>query len=342
MLVTDFDYFLPEERIAQTPVEPRDHARLLVIERGTQSRKDCFFYQLPDFLEPGDLLVFNDTRVIPARLFARKTGDNNGARVEVFLLKRLSATDWECLTRPGKRVKTGTRLEFNQGVVGEAIRVEEGGTRILRFPEALDFRDWLLQNGETPLPPYIHEKLSDSERYQTIYARHEGSVAAPTAGLHFTPELLERLQARGIKGGFITLHVGVGTFRPVQTERIEEHRMHSEWFSLSAELAAEIRRTREAGKRVIAVGTTVVRVLESQAVSDGQVRPGAGETAIFIYPGYRFQVADGMITNFHLPKSTLLMLVSAFAGREFIMESYRHAVAEHYRFFSFGDAMLIL
>jgi S-adenosylmethionine:tRNA ribosyltransferase-isomerase len=341
MLVTDFDYFLPEERIAQTPVEPRDHSRLMVLERGLKSRQDCFFYQLPDFLKPGDLLIFNDTRVIPARLFARKTGDN-GARIEVFLLKRITATDWECLVRPGKRVKAGTRLEFNQGVAGEAIRVEDGGTRVIRFPDSLNFRAWLLQNGETPLPPYIRQKLNDPERYQTVYSRNEGSVAAPTAGLHFTPELLDRLQSKGVKTGFLTLHVGVGTFRPVQTERIEEHRMHAECFSLSQKLAEKIQRTREAGKRVIAVGTTAVRVLESQALPGGGVRPGAGETDIFIYPGYRFEVVDGIITNFHLPKSTLLMLVAAFAGRELIMESYRHAVAERYRFFSFGDAMLIL
>jgi S-adenosylmethionine:tRNA ribosyltransferase-isomerase len=341
MLVTDFDYLLPEERIAQHPVEPRDHSRLLVLERAVQSRQDCLFYQLPDFLKPGDLLVFNDSRVIPARLFARKTGDN-GARVEVFLLKRLSATDWECLARPGKRVKAGTRLEFNQGVVGEVVRVADEGVRILRFPENRDFRAWLLQNGETPLPPYIRQKLDDPERYQTVYSRNEGSVAAPTAGLHFTPELLDRLQTKGIKTGFLTLHVGAGTFRPVQTERIEEHRMHTECFSLPEKLAEEIQRTREAGKRVIAVGTTAVRVLESRALPGGGVRPGAGETDIFIYPGYRFEVVDGIVTNFHLPKSTLLMLVAAFAGREWVMESYRHAVAEHYRFFSFGDAMLVL
>jgi S-adenosylmethionine:tRNA ribosyltransferase-isomerase len=341
MLVTDFDYILPEERIAQTPVEPRDHSRLLVLERGLKLRQDCFFYQLPDFLKPDDLLIFNDTRVIPARLFARKNGDN-GARIEVFLLKRLTATDWECLVRPGKRVKAGTRLEFNQGVAGEAIRVEDDGARVIRFPDTLDFRTWMLQNGETPLPPYIRQKLNDPERYQTVYSRNEGSVAAPTAGLHFTPELLDRLQTKGVKTGFLTLHVGVGTFRPVQTERIEEHRMHAECFSLSQKLAEEIQRTREAGKRVIAVGTTAVRVLESRALPGGGVRPGAGETDIFIYPGYRFEVVDGIITNFHLPKSTLLMLVAAFAGRELVMESYRHAVAERYRFFSFGDAMLIL
>jgi S-adenosylmethionine:tRNA ribosyltransferase-isomerase len=341
MRVTDFDYFLPEDRIAQNPVDPRDHSRLLVLERGLQSRQDYFFYQLPDFLEPGDLLVFNDTRVIPARLFARKTGDN-GARIEVFLLKRLAATDWECLARPGKRVRAGTRLEFNQGVTGETIRIGEGGTRIIRFPDTLDFRTWLLQNGETPLPPYIRQKLDDPERYQTVYARNEGSVAAPTAGLHFTPELLDRLRTKGVKTGFLTLHVGAGTFRPVQAERVEEHCMHTEYFSLSPELAGEIQTTREAGKRVIAVGTTAVRVLESRALPGGGVRPGSGETAIFIYPGYRFEVVDGIVTNFHLPKSTLLMLVAAFAGREWVLESYRHAVAEHYRFFSFGDAMLIL
>jgi S-adenosylmethionine:tRNA ribosyltransferase-isomerase len=341
MLVNEFDYWLPEAQIAQEPVEPRDHSRLLVLDRARLTRSDHFFYEVPHFLDRGDLLIFNDTRVIPARLYARKDGAD-GANIEVFLLKRLNPTDWECLVRPGKRVKSGAKLLFNQNVVGEAVAVTASGERIIRFPAELNFREWLAQNGETPLPPYITHKLSDPERYQTVYAKQEGSVAAPTAGLHFTPELLQQLAERGVQTGFLTLHVGVGTFRPVQTERIEDHLMHSEAFTLSAELAARIRATKAAGKRVFAVGTTVVRVLESQAAAPGVVRPGAGTTDIFIYPGYPFKIIDGLITNFHLPKSTLLMLVSALAGREFVLDSYRYAVEQQYRFFSFGDAMLII
>jgi S-adenosylmethionine:tRNA ribosyltransferase-isomerase len=341
MLVNEFDYLLPQAQIAQTPVEPRDHSRLLVLDRKRQNRSDHYFYELSRLLDQGDLLVFNDTRVIPARLYARKN-DSAGARIEVFLLRRLNATDWECLVRPGKRVQPGTRLLFNQKAVGEAIAVTPSGERVIRFPAALNFREWLVQNGETPLPPYITHRLADSERYQTVYAQVEGSVAAPTAGLHFTPELLRQLTERGVRTGFLTLHVGLGTFRPVQTERVEDHLMHSEVFTLPAELTAQIHATKAAGKRVIAVGTTVVRVLESQAVAPGEARAGAGTTDIFIYPGYPFKIIDGLITNFHLPKSTLLMLVSAFAGREFVMDSYRYAVDQGYRFFSFGDAMLIL
>jgi S-adenosylmethionine:tRNA ribosyltransferase-isomerase len=341
MLVNEFDYLLPEQSVAQEPVEPRDHSRLLVLDRARRTWNDHYFYEIGEFLTAGDLVIFNDTRVIPARLYARKN-TVDGAAVEVFLLRRLNLTDWECLTRPGKRVKPGVKLLFNQDVVAETIQITTGGARVLRFPADLDFRQWLSHNGETPLPPYINRKLDDPERYQTVYSRVEGSVAAPTAGLHFTPELLRRLAEQGVRSGFLTLHVGVGTFRPVQTERIEDHFMHSEVFSLPAELAAAIKQTKEAGRRVIAVGTTVVRVLESQAVAAGVVRAGSGTTDIFIYPGYAFKIIDGLITNFHLPKSTLLMLVSAFAGREFILDSYRYAVERQYRFFSFGDAMLIV
>lgn len=341
MLVNEFDYLLPEKQIAQRPVEPRDHSRLMVLDRQKKTHSDHFFYELGAFLNRGDLLIFNDTRVLPARLFATKN-DATGAKIEVLLLKKVSPTDWECLVRPGKRVKSGTRLLFKEGVVGEAIRVNESGSRIIRFPAALNFQEWLHKNGETPLPPYITTKLADPERYQTVYAQNEGSVAAPTAGLHFTRKLLHKLEAQGVQTGFLTLHVGAGTFQPVKTERVEDHMMHSEVFSLPPELVIRIRQTKAAGNRVIAVGTTVVRVLESQADPSGELQAGTGTTSIFIYPGYQFKVIDGLVTNFHLPRSTLLMLVSAFAGREFILESYNYAVTAGYRFFSFGDAMLIV
>lgn len=340
MLVNDFDYPLPPELIAQHPVEPRDHSRLLVLNRSEKSIADRIFYELPSFLSPGDLLVFNDTKVIPARLFAEKEGGS--ARIEVFLLKQLSGSSWECLVRPGKRVKPGVKLLFAEGVTGKVRETTAAGGRIIEFPGEFDFREWLSRVGQTPLPPYITEALADPGRYQTIYAKAEGSVAAPTAGLHFTEGLLQELTERGVKTGFLTLHVGLGTFRPVQTERVEEHLMHSEFFMLPPTLVEQIGATKKAGNRVIAVGTTVVRVLESQADPEGRLKAGSGETAIFIYPGYQFKVVDGLITNFHLPRSTLLMLVSAFAGREFILESYAHAVQNRYRFFSFGDAMLIL
>jgi S-adenosylmethionine:tRNA ribosyltransferase-isomerase len=339
MLVSEFDYFLPPELIAQEPAEPRDHSRLLVVDHLQNTMLDRRFHQIPEFLDPGDLLIFNDTRVIPARLFAVKEGTE--ARLEVFLIREMKTNEWECLIRPGKRGKPGVKLIFPGQVVGEVTAAVPDGGRIVRFPAELDFKSWLAKAGETPLPPYIHNKQVDPERYQTIYARYEGSVAAPTAGLHFTGGLLEQLKAKGVNLGFLTLHVGLGTFRPVKTEIVEEHPMHAEYFTLPADLVDLIAATHQAGKRVIAVGTTVVRVLESQAQEDGGLKAGTGETAIFIYPGYRFKVIDGLITNFHLPKSTLLMLVSAFAGRAFIAECYKHAVADQYRFFSFGDAMFI-
>lgn len=340
MLVNDFDYDLPPELIAQVPVEPRDSSRLMVLDRGEKSGSDHFFYELPGFLKAGDLLILNNTRVIPARLFAKKQG--GAGMVEVFLLKQLAENTWETLVRPGKRAKPGVDLVFEEGVVGRVTGTVVDGGRIVEFPKGLDFRDWLARSGQTPLPPYITQKLSDPERYQTIYAEYEGSVAAPTAGLHFTPELSQKIRNQGVNLNFLTLHVGLGTFRPVKTEVVEDHTMHPEEFSLSEELAQSITATKQAGGRIIAVGTTVVRVLESRSVSQGKVTPGSGGTNIFIYPGFEFKIIDGMITNFHLPKSTLLMLVSAFAGREFIMESYQRAIAEKYRFFSFGDAMLIL
>ncbi|MGE5607073.1 MAG: tRNA preQ1(34) S-adenosylmethionine ribosyltransferase-isomerase QueA [Bacteroidota bacterium] len=340
MLVNDFDYPLPPELIAQHPVEPRDHSRLLALNRSLKSLSDRSFFELPSLLSPGDLLVFNDTKVIPARLFAEKEGGS--ARIEVFLLKQLSGSSWECLVRPGKRVKPGVKLLFEEGVSGKVLETTPAGGRIIEFPGEFGFREWLSRVGQTPLPPYITEALADPGRYQTIYAKAEGSVAAPTAGLHFTEGLLQELAERGVKTGFLTLHVGLGTFRPVQTERVEEHLMHSEFFTLPPSLVGQIEAAKKAGNRVIAVGTTVVRVLESEADAEGRLKAGSGETAIFIYPGYQFKVIDGLITNFHLPRSTLLMLVSAFAGREFILESYAHAVKNSYRFFSFGDAMLIL
>lgn len=340
MLVSDFDYNLPPELIAQRPVEPRDSSRLMVLDRREKSNSDHFFYELPGFLRAGDLLVLNDTRVIPARLFAKKQGGTGV--VEVFLLKQLAKNAWETLVRPGKRAKPGTELVFEEGVLGKVSGIVAGGGRIVEFPEDLDFREWLSRAGQTPLPPYITAKLSDRERYQTIYAKYEGSVAAPTAGLHFTPDLFRKIQNQGVNVGFLTLHVGIGTFRPVKTEVVEDHAMHPEEFVLSDELARSIIKTKQAGGRVIAVGTTVVRVLESRAAIQGQVTPGSGNTNIFIYPGFEFKIIDGLITNFHLPKSTLLMLVSAFAGREFVLESYRRAIQERYRFFSFGDAMLIV
>ncbi len=339
MQVNEFDYILPPELIAQVPEEPRDHSRLLVVDRNQKTMEDHRFYEIVQFLEPGDLIIFNDTRVIPARLFARREGTE--AKVEVFLIRELGQNEWECLVRPGKRGKPGVKLIFPEEVVGEVSGVVEDGGRTVQFPLELNFREWLSRAGETPLPPYIHNKEVDPKRYQTIYSKHEGSVAAPTAGLHFTDQVLEQLKKKGVQLGFLTLHVGLGTFRPVKTEVVEEHRMHSEIFSFPSELVQKIQETKKAGKRVIAVGTTVVRVLESQAREDGSLKAGSGETAIFIYPGYRFKIIDGLITNFHLPKSTLLMLVSAYAGQQFVAACYRHAIAERYRFFSFGDAMFI-
>lgn len=340
MLVSDFEYVLPPELIAQAPLARRDHSRLLVLERQTQRRFERRFDALGTLLNPGDLLIFNDTRVIPARLFARKER-SDGAKVEIFLLKQVANGEWECLVRPGRRVRPGTRLLLAEGMTAQVIAAGEDGSRRIQFDLGIDFHDWLERHGDTPLPPYIRTRLDQPERYQTVYARHEGSVAAPTAGLHFTPELLKALKEMGVQTGFLTLHVGLGTFRPVQVDRVEDHRMHAERFTVSEELVAQVASTRAGGGRIIAVGTTVVRVLESQSGVDGRLQPGTGETAIFIYPGYRFKVIDGLITNFHLPGSTLLMLVAAFAGREWVLDSYRYAVTERFRFFSFGDAMFI-
>ncbi|EAX46757.1 S-adenosylmethionine--tRNA-ribosyltransferase-isomerase [Thermosinus carboxydivorans Nor1] len=339
MLVTDFDYYLPEELIAQQPCEPRDHSRLLVLDRRTGNIEHRRFYNLPDYLQPGDTLVFNNTKVIPARLIGAKAG--TGGKIEVFLLNRLTSDEWETLVKPGKRARPGTQVVFGDELSCEILASTDYGGRIVRFNYSGVFEDILDRLGETPLPPYIKTRLADKDRYQTVYAKERGSAAAPTAGLHFTPELLDRIKAKGINLAFITLHVGLGTFRPVTVSNITQHTMHREYYSVSPETAALINQTKQAGGRIIAVGTTAVRTLETVGAG-GFVESGSGWTDIFIYPGYRFKIVDALVTNFHLPQSTLLMLVSALAGRENIMNAYHVAVREKYRFFSFGDAMLIL
>lgn len=344
---SDFDYELPQELIAQTPMEPRDHSRLMVIHRDTHTREHRRFDDIVEYLHPGDALVINETRVIPARLLGVKetapgqTG--GGAAVEVLLLRRESATDWEALVRPGKRLHQGTMVSFGGGLLRCEIlgNVEEIGGRRVRFHYEGVFEELLDRLGEMPLPPYIHEKLQDRERYQTVYARAEGSAAAPTAGLHFTPELLERIRAKGVAIVPVLLHVGLGTFRPVSVDDVENHVMHSEFYQVTQEAADTLNRVRLSGGRLICVGTTSVRTIETVATEDGVVHAGSGDTAIFIKPGVKIKAVDALITNFHLPQSTLLMLVSTFMGREFALESYEEAVRERYRFFSFGDAMFI-
>lgn len=340
MQLKDFDYQLPPGLIAQTPLKKRDASRLLVLGRGDGSMEHSVFRRLPEHLRAGDCLIINDTRVMPARLYGKK---ETGAQAEVVLLKRLSADEWECIVRPGKRLRKGARVVFSQELSGEITGELDGGNRVIRFfYEGEDFFSVLDRVGLVPLPPYITRKLSDSERYQTVYAREQGSAAAPTAGLHFTPELLDTLRSRGIGIGSVTLHVGLGTFRPVKTRRITDHRMHSEVYALPERTAELVRRTKENGGRVIAVGTTVCRTLESVAREYGHVTAASGQTDLFLYPGCEFRIIDGLITNFHLPQSTLLMLVCAFAGYENTMRAYRTAVEKKYRFFSFGDAMLVL
>ena len=338
MLLTEFDYALPEELIAQTPIEPRNASRLMVLEPATREILHAHFYDLRKFLTAGDALIFNDTRVIPARLIGRRS---TGGRVEIFLLRRLDNSTWETLVKPGRKVQEGAEIFFSEDLNCRVIGRTDFGGRIVEFKFSGVFEEILDRLGETPLPPYIHEKLDDTERYQTVYNRVRGSAAAPTAGLHFTAEQMSELKNFGVKLGFVTLHVGLGTFRPVQTENIEEHEMHEEFYTVPEETAALIRETKLAGRRVIAVGTTSIRTLESAAVDKFSVKAGSGSTKIFIYPGYEFKIVDALITNFHLPKSTLIMLVSAFAGREFTLEAYHAAVEERYRFFSFGDAMFI-
>lgn len=340
MKKSDFAFDLPEELIAQTPIEKRDASRLMHLDPKTGEVEHKHFYELTEFLKPGDCLVLNNSRVLPARLFgARKTG---GA-VEVVLLKDKGDGVWECLTRPGRKTHTGTELQFGDGelkaqVVGEV----EGGNRLIRFDYEGIFLEVLERLGKMPLPPYIHEELEDSERYQTVYSKEVGSAAAPTAGLHFTDELLDKIRAMGVKTVFVTLHVGLGTFRPVKAENIEDHEMHAEYCVISQEAADAINQTKASGGRVIAVGTTSCRTLESRANPDGTMDEYSGWTNIFIYPGYEFKCIDGLVTNFHLPESTLIMLVSALAGRENVLGAYAEAVKEKYRFFSFGDAMVII
>ena len=339
MKLSDFMYDLPEERIAQTPVEPRDHSRLMVLHRDTDQIEHRHFYDVIDYLNPGDVLVINETRVIPARLFGERAG---GGACEVLLLRQLGPKRWETLVKPGKKLKPGAEITFGGGRLRAKIaETTDVGGRIVDFDCEGTFEAALDELGEMPLPPYIHERLEDKERYQTVYAKQEGSAAAPTAGLHFTPELLDRIREKGVDVVPVLLHVGLGTFRPVKTENVEEHEMHSEYFEVTAEAAARINAARERGGRVVAVGTTSVRTLES-AAENGVLLPKRGETSIFIKPGYRFQMVDALITNFHLPGSTLVMLVSALYDREKILAAYEEAVRDGYRFFSFGDAMLIL
>ena len=330
MLVTDFDYDLPQELIAQHPMEPRDHSRLLVVEHK-------HFYDLVNYLKPGDVLVFNDTRVIPARLHGTK---DTGAHVEVFLLTRRDATDWEVLVRPGKKLQVGAKINFSDELSCEVIEHTDFGGRVVRFKYDGIFEEILDRLGETPLPPYITAPLEDKERYQTVYNRERGSAAAPTAGLHFTKELLQKIKEIGCEEVFVTLHVGLGTFRPVSEAKIEDHKMHKEFYTVSQEAADAVNKAKAEGRRIIAVGTTAVRTLEA-AGADGQLHAGSSWTNIFIYPGYKFRLVDDLVTNFHLPQSTLLMLVSTLSTREIMLQTYKKAVEEKYRFFSFGDAMFI-
>jgi S-adenosylmethionine:tRNA ribosyltransferase-isomerase len=338
---SDFAYDLPEELIAQTPVEPRDHSRMLVYNRSNKSVEHLHFYDLPRFLIPGDALVINETKVIPARLLGEK--ESTGVPVEILLLKRKSQDVWETLVHPGRRLLPGTFCTFGNGLLrAEILSTLESGGRMVRFHYQGVFEALLDQLGQMPLPPYIHEHLADQSRYQTVYAKEEGSAAAPTAGLHFTPELLARIRAMGVNVVPILLHVGLGTFRPVKAENVEDHVMHVERYEVSSEAAQAINAARASGHRCVCVGTTSVRTLETVADDSGVIHAGAGETGIFITPGYRYKAVDALITNFHLPESTLLMLVSALMGREEALRVYNLAVQERYRFFSFGDCMLIL
>ena len=341
LLKSDFFYELPEELIAQTPVEPRSASRMMCVDRKSGGIIHDHFYNLCAHLKEGDLLVMNDSRVIPARLYGEKIG--NGTFIEFLLLEQKGDKIWEIICRPGKKAKVGTRFSFGGGrLIAEVIEVRDDGNRIVKFECEGNFFTALEDVGQMPLPPYITEKLADKERYQTVYSRELGSAAAPTAGLHFTPELLDELHARGIKTAFVTLHVGLGTFRPVKEDNVLNHKMHSEHYFLPQETADLINETKRSGGRVICVGTTACRTLESVATFFGDISAHEGYTDIFIYPGYEFKCIDGLITNFHLPESTLIMLVSAFMGYENTMNAYRIAVNERYRFFSFGDCMLIL
>lgn len=341
MNTADFDFHLPEELIAQTPLEKRDSSRLLIVDRETGQFSDQHFDNIIDQLEPGDALVMNNTRVLPARLYGNKP--ETGGHVELLLLKNTQGDFWEVLAKPAKRLRVGARVSFGDGRLTATVTEElEHGGRIVRFDYQGIFLEVLESLGEMPLPPYIHEKLEDRERYQTVYAKENGSAAAPTAGLHFTEELLDKIAAKGVKLVYLTLHVGLGTFRPVSVDNLEEHEMHSEFYSLSEEAAETLRQVKASGHRIIAVGTTSIRTLETIGSKfEGQIQADSGWTNIFIKPGYQWKIVDAFSTNFHLPKSTLVMLVSAFAGRQLTLQAYEHAIAERYRFFSFGDAMFI-
>ena len=340
MKVSDFDYDLPERLIAQHPSEKRDESRLMVLNREKQTIEDKVFKDVIDYLNPGDCLVRNNTKVIPARLYGRK---ETGANVEFLLLKRIHDDTWEVIVRPGRKLLKGAKVIFGDGILEATIDdVLENGNRQVTFKYDGIFNEILDQIGLMPLPPYIKEKLEDKNRYQTVYAKYDGSAAAPTAGLHFTEELLEKIRQKGVEIANVTLHVGIGTFRPVKVENVEEHDMHSEHFYIKKEDADKINNAKKNGKRIISVGTTSCRVLESIADENGFVKETEGDTSIFIYPGYKFKCIDSLITNFHLPESTLVMLVSALAGKDFILKAYKEAVEKEYRFFSFGDAMIIL
>lgn len=340
MELSEFNYDLPQELIAQVPIKNRDESRLLILDRSTQTLEDKIFRDIIDYLEPGDCLVRNNTKVIPARLYGKK---DTGANVEFVLLKNIEGDIWEAMVRPGNKLHIGAKVIFGDGLLtAEILDTTEDGTRKVKFTYDGIFNEILDQIGLMPLPPYIHESLKDNDRYQTVYAKYEGSAAAPTAGLHFTPELLKKIEEKGIDIANVTLHVGIGTFRPVKETNIEDHHMHTEHYYIKQEDADKINKAKLAGKRVIAVGTTSCRTLETIAdPKTGMVNACEGDTGIYIYPGYKFKCIDGLITNFHLPESTLIMLVSAFAGKDYIMKAYKHAVDEKYKFFSFGDAMLI-
>lgn len=339
MRTEDFDYNLPEELIAQHPADKRDFSRLMVVDRKTGKREDKHFYNIIDYLNEGDLLVMNDTRVIPARLFGHREGKEE--KIEVFLLENIEDDKWEVLVRPGKKMKIGTKCIFSDELSLEVIDIKEDGNRVVEFFYDGIFQEILDRLGNMPLPPYIKEKLKDKERYQTVYSKNPGSVAAPTAGLHFTKELLKKIEEKGVKLAYITLNVGLGTFRPVKVDDVKNHKMHSEFYQISKETADLINETKKNNKRIISTGTTTTRTLESVYKKNGQIKEDSGWTDIFIYPGFEFNVIDCQITNFHLPKSTLIMLVSALASKEIILDAYKDAVDKKYRFFSFGDAMFL-
>lgn len=340
MKTSDFYYDLPQELIAQDPLEDRSASRLMVLDKKTGKIQHHIFKEIVNYLNPGDCLVINDTKVIPARLYGAKVGTD--AKIEVLLLKRKENNIWETLVKPGKKAKVGTKISFGEGLlIGEVVDIVEEGNRLIQFTYEGIFEEILDKLGQMPLPPYITHQLKDKNRYQTVYAKHDGSAAAPTAGLHFTPELLEEIRAKGVNIAHVTLHVGLGTFRPVKVEDVTQHHMHSEFYVVEEDQAALINETKKKGGKIISVGTTSLRTLESASTEDGILKAGSGWTDIFIYPGYRFKIVDRLITNFHLPESTLIMLVSALAGKEHIMAAYEEAVKDKYRFFSFGDAMFI-